>query len=182
MRNLAIPAVATLGMLVFGAVNSANANHPVGGENKGHGPVVNTSGKIGKESGKVDKNKFDKERREWEHRYWNRYTCRYEYCVPGCSYPVETCVPVCEVPIVPQPVCEVSVCPSPVVVPSCYEYPCSYDFCKPYEFHKSCYDGCYPGRRERPLDSNKPTTASSHRNTENLGSMASHTSGSRGRK
>jgi hypothetical protein len=171
-------AVATLGLFVFGAVNSVNAGHPSSGREMGHGPVVNTSGKIGKESGKFNKNKFDKERKEWEHRYWNRYTCRYDYCSPTCTYPVETCAPVCEVPV-----CEVPVCPEPVCLPaSCYGYPCSYDFCKPYEFHKPCYDGRYPGHRERPLDGNKPTTASSHRNTENLGNMASHVSGGRGRK
>jgi hypothetical protein len=170
MRKLAISAAATLGLFVFGAVNSANAGHPVSGKPMGHGPVVNSSGKIG--SGKVDGNKFDKDRKEWEYRYWDRYTCRYDYCSPVCSCPVETCAPVCEVPV----------CPEPVVVPTCCESPCSYDFCKPYEFHRTCYDGCYPWHRERPLENNKPTTASSHRNTENLGSVASHTSSGRGRK
>ena len=160
MRKLAISAVATLGLLVFGA--SANAGHPVSGKEMGHGPVVNSSGK------------FDKERRE--HKYWNRYTGRYEYCFPTCTYPVETCAPVCEVPVVPQPVCEV-----PGVPTTCYEYPCSYDFGKPYEFHKPRYDDWHSWHRERPLDGSKPTTASSHRNTENLGSMASHTSSGRGR-
>ena len=185
MRKLATSAVATLGLFAFGAVNSANAGHPASGREIGHGPVVNSSGKIGKESGKFDKNKFDKERKEWEHRYWNRDTYRYDYCLPACSYPVETCAPVCEVPVVPQPVCEVPVCREPVFVPTtCYEYPCSYDFCKPYEFRKPCYDDWH---RERPLDGSKPTTASSHRNTENLGSMgshsmASHTSSGRARK
>ncbi len=187
MRKLVTSAVATLGLFVFGAVNSANAGHPGSGREMGHGPVVNSSGKIGKEPGKFDRNKFDKERKEWEYKYGNRYTYRYDYCSPTCSYPVETCAPVCEVPVVPQPVCEVAVCPVPVFVPTtCYENPCSYDFCKPYEFHKQGYDGCYPRHRERPLNGNKPTTASSHRNTENLGStgsrsMASHTSGGRGR-
>ena len=141
MRKLATSAVATLGLFAFGAVNSANAGHPASGREIGHGPVVNSSGKIGKESGKFDKNKFDKERKEWEHRYWNRDTYRYDYCLPACSYPVETCAPVCKVPVVPQPVCEVPVCREPVFVPTtCYEYPCSYDFCKPYEFRKPCYD------------------------------------------
>ncbi len=174
-QKLMTSAVATLGLFVFGAVNSANAGHPGSGREMGHGPVVNSSGKIGKEPGKFDKDKFDKERKEWE--YWSRY----DYCFPTCSYPVETSAPVCEVPVAAQPVCEV-----PVVVPPCYEYPCS------YEFHK---------HRDRPLDSNKPTTASSHRNTENLGgtsnkpttasshrntqnlgSVASFTSGNHGRK
>jgi len=202
MRNFAASAVATLGLFVFGAVNSANAGHPSSGREMGHGPVVNSSGKFGKESGKFDKNKFDKERKEWEHKYWNRYTYRHDYCFPACSYPVETCAPVCEVPVVPQSVCEVPGCPEPTFVPTtCCEYPCSYDFCKPCEFHKPCYDDCHPWHRERPLEGSKPTTASSHRNTENLGSMgskpttasshrnsenlgsmASHTSGGRGRK
>ena len=169
MRKLVISAVATLGLFVFGAVNSANAGHPAGGREMGHGPVVNSSGKIGKESGKFDKNKFDKERKEWEYKYGNRYAYRYDYCSPVYSYPVETCAPVCEVPVAPQPVCEVPVCPEPVYVPTT-SYACSYEFCKPYEFHKPCYDGWH---RERPLDGSKPTTASSHRNTENLGSMGS---------
>ena len=112
MRKMVTSAVATLGLFVFGAVNSANAGRPVSGGEKGHGPVVNSPGKIGKESGKFDKNKFDKERKEWEYKYWNRYTRRYDYCFPGYSYPVETCAPVCEVPVMPQPVCEVPVCPS----------------------------------------------------------------------
>ena len=169
MRKLAISAVATLGLLVFGAVNSANAGHPVSGKEMGHGPVVNSSGK------------FDKERKEREHKYWNRYTGRYDYCFPTYTYPVETCAPVCEVAVVPQPVCEVPVCPEPVCVPTtCYEYPCSCDFCKPR------YDDCHPWHRGRPLDGSKPTTASSHRNTENLGStgsrsMVGHTSSGRGR-
>jgi hypothetical protein len=158
LRNVVTSAVATLGLFVFGTVNSANAGHPGSGREMGHGPVVNSSGKIGKEPGKFDKNKFDKERKEWEYKYWSRY----DYCFPTCSYPVETYAPVYEVPVAAQPVVEV-----PVVVPTCYEYPCS------YEFHRSFHD--------RPLDSKKPTTASSLRNTENLGSMASHTSG-RGRK
>ncbi len=188
MRQMVTSAVATLGLFVFGAVNSANAGRPLSGGEKGHGPVVNSPGKIGKESGKFDKNKFDKERKEWEYKYWNRYTRRYDYCFPGYSCPVETCAPVCEVPVTPQPVCEVPVCPEPACVPTtCYEYPCSYDFCKPYEFGRPRYDGGYPWHRERRPDGSKPTTASSHRTGENLGSMgshsmASHTSGGRGRK
>ena len=187
MRKLATSAVATLGLFVFGAVNLAHAGHTGSGREMGHGPMVNSSGKFGKESGKFEKNRFDKDRKEWEHRYWNRYTNRYDYCLPTCTYPVETCAPVCEVPVVPQPVCEVPVCPEPVCVPTtCYEYPCSYDFCKPYEFHKPYYDG-HSWHRERPLDGSKPTTASSHRTGENFGgtgsrSMASHTPSGRGRR
>jgi hypothetical protein len=169
MRKLVTSAVATLGLFVFGAVNSANAGQPVSGSQVGRRPVVNASGKIGKESGKFDKNKFDKERKEWEYKHWDRYS--YDYCFPGCSYPVETCAPVCEVPV----------CREPVFATSCYEYPCSYDYCRSFEFHEPCYDS-HLWHREHPLDNSKPTTASSHRNTENLGSMAHHMSGGKGRR
>jgi hypothetical protein len=181
-RKLAISAVATLGLFLFGA--AANAGHPGSGREMGHGPVVNSSGKIGKVP-----SKFDKEHKEWEYKVWNRYTCRYEYCYPTCSQPVEAYTPVCDVPVESQSVCEVPVCPETVVVPTTYyEGSCSYAFRKPcydswhHESNKPTTASSHRNSENLGGSGSKPTTASSHRNTQNLGNVASFTAGSHGRK
>jgi hypothetical protein len=51
-RKLVTSAVATFGLFILGAVNSANAGHPGSGREMGHGPMVNSSAKIGKEPNK----------------------------------------------------------------------------------------------------------------------------------
>jgi hypothetical protein len=180
IHTLATSAVAMLGLVTFGT-NLAQAGHPIGnGKDMGHGPVIKNKGTLGKDMGhgpvintRGKDSKWDKDR----YKDWNRYSYRYGY--QSYCFTTEECQ---------QPVYEVPVCEEPVVVPTaCYEPVCGYETYPSYEYRKTCYDGCYPRHRERPLDDSKPTTASSHRNTENLGSvgshsMASHTSSGRGRK
>ena len=166
IHTLATSAVAMLGLVFFGTTNLAQAGHSIGhGKEMGHGPVINTSGKDG------NYDKGHKRDKDW-YKDRNRYSYRYGYS--SYCFSTETCE---------QPVCEVPVCPEPVSAPTtCYEPACSYETYRSYECRKPWYDGCYPRHRERPLEDNKPTTASSHRNTENLGSMANHVSGGKGRR
>ena len=184
-------AVALLGLAFFGT-NLAQAGHPVNRGNMGHGPVVNSSGTIGKLPSKGGSHESGHGRDKDWNKDWNKdkkYWDRYSYCY-GYGYPTYCCpetpvceVPVCAGPVCPAPVCEVPVCPEPVCVPtSCYQFPCSYDYCRSFEQYKHFHDGREPWHSEPSRNSGKPTTASSHRNTENLGSMAQHTSGGKGRR
>ena len=151
-------AVAVLGLVSFGMTSHSFA----AGKEMGHGPVVNASGTIGKEpvKGNCDRGCYwDK---DWFKSY--SYLCGY----PTYCFPTENCW--CN-----PPVCEAPYYFNPVVLPTtCFEPIFGYETYR-------CYDGCYPTHHKGPVVS-KPTTASSLRNTENLGRMAQHISSGHGHR
>ena len=208
---------ASLSLALFGAINTAQAGHPAGsGMKMSGGSMKGSSGMSKREPGKdrgFEKIKFEKDKKRFdEHKYWSRYDYRFrytEYCyTPVCEVPVvSVCempvspAPVCEVPVSPAPVCEVPVvpvCPEPVCVATPYcEAPClPYEYGRRYDYRRDwSRDGHKKDSKPTTASSHrntenlgsgtktsKPTTASSHRNTENLGSMTNRVAGGRGRK
>ena len=181
-HTLATSAGAMLGLVFFGAVNLAQAGNMNGsGKEMGHGPVVNTSGRDGKEMGHgpvVDpRGKDGKYDKDW-YKDWNRYGYLYGY--PSYGYATEAYA----TPVVSETPCESHVCSVPVYeTPYSYYQPFyGYENYRSWEYYRSYYNRYYSGHREHPLDNSKPTTASSHRTGENLGSTAHHMSAGKGRR
>ena len=76
--------------------------------------------------------------------------------------------------------------PTVFVPTSCYESPCSYDFCKPYEFHKPATTSCSATPRssaESQWPNVPPRRTATLRTSADTSSRSihSHTSGGRGR-